>query len=96
MVGLLKQLFTAKLVSYSNQTNVVDQIKQGLPVTFSLSIGAGIIWMGFGILVGSISAVKAGQVLGPRDHRPRADRHLAPVAWLGWCSAISSPASRER
>src|SRR5436305_14485879 len=39
---LLKQLFTAKLLSYSNQTNVVDQIKQGLPVTFSLSIGAAI------------------------------------------------------
>ena len=41
---LVKALFTAKLVSYSNQTNVVDQIKQGLPATFSLAIGAGIIW----------------------------------------------------
>ena len=80
---LLKQLFTAKLVSYSNQTNVVDQIKQGLPVTFSLSIGAGIIWMGFGILVGLISAVKAGKF---------SDRFITglaligislPVAWLG-------------
>ena len=80
---LLKQLFTAKLISYYNGTNVVSQIKQGLPVTFSLSIGAGIIWMGFGILVGLISAVKAGRF---------SDRVITafaligismPVAWLG-------------
>src|ERR1044071_2787765 len=38
---LLKQLFTAKLISYYDGTNVVGQIKAGLPVTFSLSIGAG-------------------------------------------------------
>src|SRR4029077_7294724 len=42
--SLMEQLFTAKNVSYYNQTNVVSQIKQGLPATFSLSIGAGIIW----------------------------------------------------
>jgi peptide/nickel transport system permease protein len=80
---MVKLLFTAKLVSYSDQTNVVGQIKQGLPVTFSLSIGAGIIWMGFGILVGTISAVKAGRF------SDRAITALAligislPVAWLG-------------
>src|ERR1700751_1887517 len=32
---LLKQLFTGQLVSYSNQTNVVQQIKEGIPATFS-------------------------------------------------------------
>jgi peptide/nickel transport system permease protein len=80
---LLKQLFTGQLISYYNGTNVVQQIKEGLPVTFSLAIGAGIIWMGFGILVGTISAVTAGQV---------SDRVITafaligislPVAWLG-------------
>ena len=80
---LVKALFTAKLVSYSNQTNVVDQIKQGLPATFSLAIGAGIIWFGFGVLVGTISAVTAGRF------SDRAITALAligismPVAWLG-------------
>jgi peptide/nickel transport system permease protein len=80
---LMKELFTAKLVSYSDQTNVVGQIKQGLPATFSLSIGAGIIWFGFGVLVGTISAVKAGRF------SDRAITALAligisiPVAWLG-------------
>src|SRR4051794_34206329 len=32
------------LYSEAQQLNVVDQIKQGVPVTFSLAIGAGIIW----------------------------------------------------
>jgi peptide/nickel transport system permease protein len=59
--GLMKSLFSANLISYSSQLNVVDQIKQGIPVTFSLCIGAGIIWLGFGILVGVISAVTAGR-----------------------------------
>src|SRR5215831_4565176 len=80
---MLKQLFTGQLVSYSNQTNVVQQIKEGLPATFSLAIGAGIIWLGFGILVGTISAVTAGKA------SDRVITALAligismPVAWLG-------------
>jgi len=80
---LVKSLFTAKLVSYYDQTNVVSQIKAGLPATFSLAIGAGIIWMGFGILVGVISAVTAGRM------SDRVITALAligislPVAWLG-------------
>ena len=80
---LMKQLFTAQLVSYSDQLNVVSQIWQGLPVTFSLSIGAGIIWLGFGVLVGVISAVTAGRF------SDRAITVLAligvsmPVFWLG-------------
>ncbi len=80
---MLTLLFTAKLKSYANQTNVVDQIKQGLPITFSLSIGAAIIWMGFGILVGLISAVKAGR-LSDRVITALALIGISlPVAWLG-------------
>jgi peptide/nickel transport system permease protein len=59
-VIMMKKAFTGQLVSYTNQTNVTQQIKEGLAATFSLSIGAAIIWMFFGILVGVISAVKAG------------------------------------
>jgi peptide/nickel transport system permease protein len=59
--AMMKSLFTGSLKSYSSQLNVVDQIKSGIPATFSLCIGAGIIWLSFGILVGLISAVKAGQ-----------------------------------
>jgi peptide/nickel transport system permease protein len=58
--AMMQSLFSGSLVSYSSQLNVVDQIKAGIPATFSLCIGAGIIWLFFGILVGVISAVTAG------------------------------------
>src|SRR5262245_55427614 len=41
---MMKKAFTGDLISYTNQTNVVQQIKQGIPATFSLAIGAGVIW----------------------------------------------------
>jgi peptide/nickel transport system permease protein len=59
--AMMKSLFSGTLVSYSSQLNVVDQIKAGIPATFSLCIGAAIIWLFFGILVGIISAVTAGR-----------------------------------
>jgi peptide/nickel transport system permease protein len=80
---MLHKMFTGNLVSYTSQQNVVDQIKQGLPATFSLTIGAGIIWLFFGIMVGVISAVTAGRL---------SDRLITvlaligismPVFWLG-------------
>ena len=81
--GMMQSLFTADLVSYSSQLNVVDQIKAGIPATFSLCIGAAIIWLFFGIVVGVVSAVTAGTV---------SDRAITvgaligislPVFWLG-------------
>ena len=57
----MKKVFTGTVVSYSQQINVVDEIGRDLPATLSLAIGAGIIWLGFGILFGVISAVKAGK-----------------------------------
>jgi peptide/nickel transport system permease protein len=59
--AMMKSLFNGTLVSYSSQLNVVDQIKAGIPATFSLCIGAAIIWLFFGILVGIIAAVTAGR-----------------------------------
>jgi peptide/nickel transport system permease protein len=58
--AMMKSLFTGTLKSYSSQLNVVEEIKKGIPATFSLCIGAGIIWLFFGIVVGVVSAVKAG------------------------------------
>jgi peptide/nickel transport system permease protein len=71
---MMKKTFSGDLVSYTNQTNVVDQIKQGLPATFSLSIGAALIWIIFGVLVGIVAAVKAGKW---------ADRSVTIVALVG-------------
>jgi peptide/nickel transport system permease protein len=80
---MMKKTFTGQLVSYSNQTNVLDQIKQGLPATFSLSIGAALIWTVMGVAVGVLAAVRAGKL---------SDRLVTilaligismPVFWLG-------------
>ena len=80
---MLKKMFSGNLVSYTSQQNVLQQIEQGMPATFSLTIGAGIIWLFFGIMVGVISAVTAGRV---------SDRLITvlaligismPVFWLG-------------
>src|SRR5215471_14922255 len=80
---MVKSLLSGTLVSYYNGTNVAQQIKEGLPATFSLCIGAGIIWLFFGVLVGTIAAITAGRA---------SDRIITglaligismPVAWLG-------------
>src|SRR4051812_42564599 len=59
---MIEQLVTGNLISYTDQLSVSDQIWQGMPVTFSLSIGAAVIWLFFGIMVGVMSAVTAGRV----------------------------------
>ncbi|HKD32515.1 MAG TPA: ABC transporter permease [Gaiellaceae bacterium] len=70
------------LTSFQNRQNVIHEIKKGIPATMSLCIGAGIIWLFFGILVGFFSAVTAGRF---------SDRLITtfaligvsmPVAWL--------------
>jgi peptide/nickel transport system permease protein len=80
---MMKSLLDGTLVSYYDQTNVVQQIKQGIPATFSLCIGAAIIWVGFGVLVGVVSAVKAGKA-GDKAITALALVGVSlPVAWLG-------------
>src|SRR5215475_1879698 len=80
---MMHQLLTGQLVSYYDQSNVVQQIKEGIPATFSLCIGAAIIWLGFGVLVGVISAVKAGKA-GDKAITALALVGISlPVAWLG-------------
>jgi peptide/nickel transport system permease protein len=84
--NLMKRMFTNQLVSYTSQQPVLSQIAQGLPATFSLSIGAGIIWLFFGIVVGVVSGMTAGRW---------SDRTITvlaligismPVFWLGLIS----------
>ncbi len=71
------------LRSFQNQTDVVQQIKRGIPATFSLAIGAGIIWLTFGIIVGTIAAVTAGR-LSDRGITILALIGISmPVFWLG-------------
>ena len=45
---MMKKIFTGDLISYASSQNVDEQIVEGLPATFSLCIGAAVIWMFFG------------------------------------------------
>jgi peptide/nickel transport system permease protein len=77
-VKTMEKIFSGKVVSYTQQVNVLQQIKQDLPATLSLAIGAGIIWFSLGVLFGVLSAVKAGRFL---------DRFLTVLALVG----VSTP-----
>src|ERR671915_2028849 len=57
----MKKVFTGDLISYTNQTDVIDEIVRGAPRTFSLAIGAAIVWMLFAVALGLYSAMRAGK-----------------------------------
>lgn len=70
----MEKVLTGDLVSQFTQLNVMDEIAKGLPRTFSLAIGAAIMWMLFALALGLYSALKAGKV---------ADRLLTILALIG-------------
>jgi peptide/nickel transport system permease protein len=70
----MKNVFTGKVISYTQQVNVESQIAKGIPATLSLAIGAGIIWLAMGVVLGVISAARAGGFT---------DRALTGVAMIG-------------
>jgi peptide/nickel transport system permease protein len=78
-VRTMEKIFTGKVISYSQQLNVLDQVKQDLPATISLTLGASVIWLLFGVLFGLLSAIKAGRWL---------DRFLTVLSMVG----VSMPA----
>lgn len=57
---MMEKAFTGELTSYSPRISVDERIAEGIPATLSLSIGAGAIWLFFGVLLGYLSAVRAG------------------------------------
>jgi peptide/nickel transport system permease protein len=71
------------LRSFDDQSNVVHEIKKGLPATFSLTIGAGLIWLFWGIMVGVLSAVTAGKWVDRLVTTIALIGISMPVFWLG-------------
>lgn len=61
---MMEKVFNGELTSYSPRLPVDEQIAERIPATLSLSIGAGILWLSLGILLGYLSALKPG---GPLD-----------------------------
>ncbi|HEY2602549.1 MAG TPA: ABC transporter permease [Thermoleophilaceae bacterium] len=70
----MKNIFTGQAYSYTQGFNVIDEIKQGLPATLSLALGAGILWLLASIVVGTLAAIKAGKYT---------DRVLTVLAMVG-------------
>ena len=57
----MANIFTGKAFSYTQGFNVDSELWHGLPRTLSLALGAGIIWLLVAILVGTLSAIRAGK-----------------------------------
>ena len=70
----MKKVFTGDLQSYFTQLDVGEEIVKGIPRTFSLAIGAALLWMAVAVVFGLYSAMKAGRF---------ADRFLTIIALIG-------------
>jgi peptide/nickel transport system permease protein len=82
-VKTMGRVFSGDLVSYSTQQNVLEEIGKRIGRTFSLAIGAAIMWMLFATALGLYTAIRAGRL---------SDRLLTilalvgismPVFWIG-------------
>ena len=82
---MMKRLFISRdLVSYGNQAlKVVPAITSAAPVTFSLVIGAAVLWVFFSILLGLLAVVFKGTVLDPLLMILALIGISMPVFWLG-------------
>jgi peptide/nickel transport system permease protein len=74
----MKNVLTGNVISYTQQVNVDQQLAQDLPPTVSLALGAGTIWLVLGVVLGLVSASRAGGLL---------DRGLTALALVG----VSTP-----
>ena len=82
---MMKRLFISRdLVSYGNQAlKVVPAITSATPVTFSLVIGAAVLWVFFSILLGLLAVVFKGTVIDPLLMILALIGISMPVFWLG-------------
>ena len=74
----MRNVLTGKVISYTQQVNVDHQIEADLGPTISLAVGAGVIWLVLGVVLGLVSASRAGGLV---------DRGLTAVALVG----VSTP-----
>jgi peptide/nickel transport system permease protein len=72
------RVFNGSIESYTQHLNVFSQIKRGLPATLSLAIGAAVVWMIVGVILGVIGALREGK---------KSDVAITTVSFIG----ISAP-----
>jgi peptide/nickel transport system permease protein len=73
-LNTMKLVFSGQVIDYQDDLNVVDQFRQKFPVTLSLVIPAGLLWLVTSIVLGSVSALRVGRF---------SDRALMVMAILG-------------
>jgi peptide/nickel transport system permease protein len=81
---MMKKILSGDVISYEGREDVDKRIVEGIPATFSLCIGAALLWMLFGIVFGYLSAVKAGGLT---------DRLLTILALVGISMPVFTLAS---
>jgi peptide/nickel transport system permease protein len=79
----MEKVFTGDLISYANQTNVVDEIVRGIPRTFALAIGAALLWFAMGTALGLYTAIRAGRFSDTLVTVLALIGVSMPVFWLG-------------
>lgn len=79
----MEKVFTGDLISYANQTNVIDEIKRGIPRTFALAIGAALLWFAMGVALGLYTAMRAGRFSDTLVTVLALIGISMPVFWLG-------------
>lgn len=72
--------------SYQNSAPVRQELLDRLPATISLTVGAAVVWLGIGIPVGIISAVKRRTLVDRTSMGAALVAISAPVYWLGLIS----------
>jgi peptide/nickel transport system permease protein len=84
-VLMMKHLFVSRdLESYVNRgTKVIPQIMQAAPITLSLVLGAAVIWMVLGVLMGTTAAALRGTAVDPLIMLMGIVGVSMPVYWLG-------------
>ena len=69
--------------SYGNQIAVSEEIKARLPYTAVLTFGAAILWVGMGVPIGIVSAIKPGSLFDRAGMLFALFGVSVPVFWLG-------------
>jgi peptide/nickel transport system permease protein len=84
-VLMMKHLFVSRdLESYVNRgSKVIPQIMQAAPITLSLVLGAAVIWMVLGTVMGTLAAALRGTAVDPIIMLIGIVGVSMPVYWLG-------------
>ena len=82
---MMKHLFVSRdLESYVNRGDrVIPQIMHAAPVTLSLVVGAAVIWVVLGLLMGTLAGAKRGTAIDPAIMLIGVVGVSIPVFWLG-------------